>query len=214
MMNCSNIALTFKRSTKTVAENKSLKELVTDLYVKFEKLELEVAEMKKQKNTNTKNVALEKQVYENQQYSRRDTLEIVGLDMSIADNDLEKEVTKVLDDIGVTVRPDQIQACHRLYDKKRTIIKFVNRKTAIESLSKRKELAAIPEYHKKVYINESLCGHYRFLYAKCKELWKSGRIFGFWIANGTLRYRVNEHGDAVKINHIEDLVNVFGEFAD
>ena len=56
-----------------------------------------------------------------------------GLPESIRDDQLEDTVIKVLDKIGVVVNSDNIQACHRLHIKNRTIVKFVNRKHAYES---------------------------------------------------------------------------------
>ena len=158
-------------------------------------------------------LSLETQSFESQQYSRRDSLEVVGIDLSVPDKDLESKAREIFEEIGVTVEPRDIQACHRLFDNKRTIIKFVNRKTAMEVLSKRSELSEIPHYKKKLYINESLCPHYRYIHGKCKELWQNKKIFGFWIANGTVKYRMQENGHAYKVKHINDLEKIFGVFS-
>ena len=114
------------------------------------------------------------------------------MDNSIENDDLEASVINyILEDIDVTVRSQDIQVCHRLADKKRVIIKFVSRKTVNKALKNRKQLADIEKYRKKVYVNESLCGHYRYLFSKCKELWKQNKIHGFWVKNGSIKYTMS-----------------------
>ena len=203
-----------------VAENLKLKESLEDLHARFSKLENVVEEMRTgQANNNddsasiTKKtlVELEKKIYRNEQYSRRDSLEIVGIDESVETCDLEKKVIDILEDVNVVTNSKEIQACHRLWDGKRVICKFVNRKTVFNSISKRKLLGSLEEYKNKIYINESLCPYYRYLYSKCKGLWKNGKIHGFWVSNGSIRYRLQENGNFAKVEHIDDLEKVFGE---
>ena len=111
---------------------------------------------------------VEKENYATQQYSRRDTLEIAGIPQSIEDSELEKKACDLFGEIGVPITPSQIQACHRLYDRKRVIIKFQNRKSSYQILQSRKNLkeinlADIGIVTDRIYINESLCPHYRML---------------------------------------------------
>ena len=65
--------------------------------------------------------------------------------------------------IGVQIDERDFQACHRLKEKKRTIVKFVNRKDSLQILRLKKELKFLdptdldfPE-NSKIFINESLC---------------------------------------------------------
>ena len=83
---------------------------------------------------------LEKQLFASEEYSRRDTIEIVGIPESIADKDIEAKAIGIMKTIGVTVSKQEIQACHRLVKKDRVIIKSVNRKTAIACLRNRSKL--------------------------------------------------------------------------
>ena len=73
------------------------------------------------KNVNNKLVervvATERQCWENAQYSRRDTLEVVGIPMSVRDNVLEQKVCDVIHEIGVDICDRDIQACHRLKNR-------------------------------------------------------------------------------------------------
>ena len=60
------------------------------------------------------------------------------------------------------------------------------------------------------YINESLCPHFRMIHGKLKSLYKQSKIFSFWVSNGSVRYRTNEYGNTTKVDHVDDLTEVFG----
>ena len=63
---------------------------------------------------------VERQCWANAQYSMRECLEVVGIPSSVNIKDLEGKVCTFFKRIGVAVKPDDIEACHRLYnDKKR-----------------------------------------------------------------------------------------------
>ena len=91
---------------------------VKDLLAHSKTLEVEVAIVR---NVNSKLVEMavttERQCWENAQYSRRDTLEVVGIPMSVRENDLEQKVCDVLQEISVEICDRDIQVCHRLKDK-------------------------------------------------------------------------------------------------
>ena len=61
---------------------------------------------------------VEKQCWANAQYSRRECLKVVGLPFSVKIKDLEAKVCSVFNRIGVAVNPDNIEACHSLYNDK------------------------------------------------------------------------------------------------
>ena len=162
-------------------------------------------------------VRLEKASHNSQQYSRRDTVEICGIPSSVSDGDLEETVIQILDKVDVTATPNDIQACHRLHDKTRTIIKFVNRKHAYQTLTKKKTLTDLDKRkldlnpNHKLYINDSLCPYFRMLHAKCKSLYMQNKIHSFWVANGSVRYKMEEDGPFTIVDHIDDLTCKFGE---
>ena len=208
-----------KANAEIVAENVSLKESINSVKLQVKSLETIVNDLKKKydevavTSNDNRLYELEKQVFSNSQYSRRDTLEVVGIEESVNDDKLEDKVIEIFSDIDVTINSTDIQACHRLSDKKRTIVKFANRKSAQKILMKRKELSTIDAYKKKVYINESLCSYYRFLHRKCKQLWKEEKLFQFWVSNGTVRYRLQDRGNFTIVRHINELENVFGKLS-
>ena len=69
-------------------------------------------------------VATDRQCWENAQNSRRDTLEVVGIPMSVRDNVLDQKVCEEFQEIGVDICDRDIQAFHLLKDKDRAIVKF------------------------------------------------------------------------------------------
>ena len=73
-------------------------------------------------------VKTERQCWENTQYSRQDSLEIVGNPNSVDNSVLEETVRGVFKKIGVEIDEGDVQAFHRVKEKKRTIVKFVNKK--------------------------------------------------------------------------------------
>ena len=106
---------------------------------------------------------LERNVINQMQYNRRESIEISGLD-KIQNSDLERTTVGILADIGVgKIESWQVQACHRLKNPKNVVIKFVCRKHAALALHNRKKLRNLDTnkhgLHRdaKVFINENLC---------------------------------------------------------
>ena len=158
--------------------------------------------------------SLERQVNANSQYSRCDCLEISGIPDSVENDSLESKVCEIFLSINVNVVPHDIQACHRLKNN-RTIVKFVNRKGCISVLKNRKLLQDVDmkslnlSENEKLYVNESLCPNYRYLFWKCRLLHKSNHIFSYWTFNGTIKIRLVDQGKIHAITHIKDLEKLF-----
>ena len=69
----------------------------------------------------------------NNQYHRRNNIEIHGIPNTVMDDQLENKVVEVLSKIDVQVESADIEACHRLPSRnsnhpKKTVVRFVNRK--------------------------------------------------------------------------------------
>ena len=77
------------------------------------------------------------------QYSRRNNILIQGIPQSVKNKDLEDKVINVLDKVNVKVTKNDIEACHRLRDSRKTIVKFVNRKYSFEALKNKKLLMSV-----------------------------------------------------------------------
>ena len=159
---------------------------------------------------------LERQCRANEQYSRRESLEISGVPESVAVNDLEGKVLKLLGKIDVEVHPDHIEACHwKKYNAglKKVIIKISRRKDADKIRRAKKKLKGLNfssiGINLAVYINDSLCRYYKDLWAKCKKLWLNKFIHGFCTSNGSIRSKLTETGNVRVITHDADLEELF-----
>ena len=121
----------------------------------------------------------------------------------------------VLKKIGVEIDERDVQACHRLKEKERTIVKFVNRKDYLQILRVRKELKSLdpteldfPE-NTKTFINESLRPYYRGIWNKCKKLRAIQKIHQFYTISGLTRLKLEETGPSKIITHMVDLKKLF-----
>ena len=193
--------------------NKKLSEKLEDLEFVNDKLVSRVA-------------TLERNHWQNAQYQRRNNVEIVGIPASVNDNDLEESVCGIFKAIDVNVKPEEVEACHRLpYSRKedktkpkRTIIKLVNRKKCEQAFANRKKLKEVDMSDFKfpvdtsIYLNDSLCPYYRGLYGKCKSLYREKLIHGFWSFNGTIKIKVTENDAPKSITHDLDLCKIFPNF--
>ena len=69
---------------------------------------------------------VERQCWANAQYSRCEFLEVVGIPSLVNIKDLEGKLSIVFNIIGVTVKPDDVEVCHRLYNDKKQLSDFRN----------------------------------------------------------------------------------------
>ena len=119
---------------------------------------------------------VERQCWANAQYSRRECLEVVGIPSSVKIKDLKGKVCSFFNRVCISVNPDDIEACHRLYNDKKTIVKFSKCKLCQQFLREKKELKNVDpsefDIPEGTAINESLCSYYRMLWNKCKKLWE------------------------------------------
>ena len=115
-----------KQANKTISRLTNEIKLLKENYKKLES-DISVSETVSSLLTGQRN-NVERQCWSNAQYSRRECLEVVGIPSSVNIKDLEVKVCTVFNRIGVAVKPDDIEACHRLHNDKKTIVKFSKRK--------------------------------------------------------------------------------------
>ena len=68
------------------------------------------------------------ELYAQEQYLRRECVELVGISESVPDNDLQKTVINIFKTAGVEVHNRDFQAIHRLRNKSTVIAKLANRR--------------------------------------------------------------------------------------
>ena len=145
----------------------------------------------------------------------RECLEISGIPSSVTDNDLEDVVCKAITKAGVDVSDKDIEDCHRVGKRSTIIVKFCKRKVSKQVLNVRKDLTLFSMEDLQLtgqgslYINQSLCSYYRVLWSKSKSLHRMGKIFSYYVSNGTVKIRIQETSQPLSIMHTSDLKKLF-----
>ena len=214
------IKLALEYQSKFDSTLSSINDIKADLSVlrrHYEKLEPELL-VTKQVNTKLcdQMKLLERQCWANEQYSRRECLEISGVPESVSDKDLEVKVLNLFQKIDIEVHPDNIEACHWVKSNagpKKVIIKMSRRKDADKIRRAKKKLKGLDlssiGINSAVFINDNLCRYDKNLWAKCKKLWLNKFIHGFWTSNGSIRLKVTETSNVRVISHDADLEELF-----
>ena len=97
-----------------------------------------------------------------EQYGRRNNIEVSGIPDSVEDNCLEEKVISVFTSIGIDVKSKLVIELEKveIFQKKKTIVRFTNRKFAKQALYNRKKLKSIDKstlgLTNDVFINENL----------------------------------------------------------
>ena len=210
------VQLLLKAEAALGSQIADLSKEIKDTLTYLKKLEADIAVIKTVNDRLVEMVVkTERQCWKNAQYSRRDTLEIVGIPNSVGNSVLEETVGGVFKKIGVEIDERDVQACHRLKEKERTLVKFVKRKDCLQILKVKKELKSldpmeldIPE-NTKIFVNESLCLYYRGIWNKCKKLRAIQKIHQFYTISGLIRVKLEETGPSRIITHMVDLKELF-----
>ena len=107
---------------------------------------------------------LERNNLNNAQYTKRETLEINPVSSDIADDVLEQSVYQAQSLTGISVGPNDLQACHSMRKNDRVIIiKFKCRKQKHRVILNRKTLQNKShdlmqiKFSGKLFVNESMC---------------------------------------------------------
>jgi hypothetical protein len=187
-------------------------------------LKSEIVDLRADLKKKTEDIAdIETDVINLQQYVRRNNIEIHGIPNNVNDKDLEEKVIELAGCIDVELKKEDIEACHRLPNNKknskankRTIVRFVNRKSCDKLHIKKSEIKKRPERLREIglassnlYINSNLCPYNKFLWGKCKKLFNEKLIHRFWIYNGSVFLLTDENEVKTKIDHLSTLKYIF-----
>ena len=70
--------------------------------------------------------------YASDQYSRRNNIVIQGIPETVKYKDLVDKIINVFDKVNVKVTKNDMEACHRLGDSRKTIVRFVKASDIID----------------------------------------------------------------------------------
>ena len=159
---------------------------------------------------------LERNAVTNDQYHRRELVEGNPIPPSVSDEELELNICEALSLTGHEVKPNELQACHRLKKKESVIVKFKCRKLKQKVLVNRKNLRNKSEdlrqlkFSGKLFISESMCHENHQLAYKCRQLKNAGKIHSTWFWNNAVNVKLSERSNPVKIFHIIDIEKLLG----
>ena len=168
--------------------------------------ELVVANVRLEDN----NKKLTQEVRDLQQYTRRNNIEIVGLQEGQNSAEDEKNALKLFKKIGVEVKDTDIEACHRIPTKRKdkvhpVIVRFVSRKVRDRVHFARQKLKSLDS---KIFINDHLSPFNRYLFNLGLMRKKELNYRYIWTRNGVLFMRQMDGSDAIKILSETDLNNL------
>ena len=180
------IALTLEYQAKFDNTLSNINSELSQLRYDFKKIE---SELSVSKNVSSKLhervVALERQCWGNNQYSRRECLEITGVPDSISDDDMEETTIKIFDKLNVAIDPSNIEDYHWLKSNgpKKVIIKSARHKYA--NLIRKNKIKlkgmnlCLIGINNPAFMSDSLCSYHKMLWRKCKKVWSSKYIHAF-----------------------------------
>ena len=152
-----------------------------------------------------------------EQYSRRESLVISGIPETIDQKHLQSKVIQILSTINLHLVPDDISACHRLYNPPdsqfpaRVVVRFINRKIVNFCLEHRNELQQQASRHLRLNLRffESLCAKNEETLRICKWLNQEQKIHDHYLRNGFVKVVCEENGRPLKVKHPETLRKKF-----
>ena len=159
---------------------------------------------------------MERNAVSNAQYHRLESLEINPVSASINDDVLENSVCRAFAGHCYEVKPDDLQACHRMKKKETVIIKFKFKKRKRSILINRKYLRnkshvlTQQNFSGRLLVLESTCHENHQLFYKCRQLKIAGKINSTKFWNNSVNVKLNERRQQTKIHYIIDIEKLLG----
>ena len=159
-----------------------------------------------------------------EQYSRKNSLEIVGIPESIRGN--EGVVLTIANALNVEIKPEDIDICHRVKRKKSSpiIVRFVSHKVKSSLYKQRVRVRNVqfadmfPDataadrldrvQASKIFINENLTAFRRELVGKANVRKEELSLLGVWTIDGKVFVKTSPEGRPIRIYSEHDLNNL------
>ena len=130
------------------------------------------------------------------QYSGRNNIVLQGIPQSVKRKDLEDKVINVLDKVNVKVTKNDTEACHRLSDSRKTIVKFVNRKHSFKALKNKKMLRSVDltsiglDKNTNLFLSQTLYDYNNKIAFYCRGLRRKKLIDSTWAYGGKVFIKI------------------------
>lgn len=158
---------------------------------------------------------LEERIDDDEQYARRNCVEIQGV--PVKDNNVVGTVIHVGKALGMDIEETMIDACHTLGKRPNSqgppgiIVKFVRRMDADLLLAKKRGKRDFSTRHlnlasdNPIYVNESLTAERRRLFALAREAKRKNNYKWIWVRGGKIFLRKEDNGPVIVITRQSDL---------
>ena len=162
---------------------------------------------------------LENSQDELEQYTRKNSLEIVGVPET-AYPSTEELVIRVAEILNVEIKPEDIEISHKLKRKytNAVIVKFLSHKVKMKLYKQRTKLKnvkvsdlfpsfanATRDTGQRIFINENLTSYRRELFGKVNKKRKDNLIVSAWTMDGKIYVKTSPDGTPVRIYSEGDL---------
>ena len=153
-----------------------------------------------------------------EQYSRKNSLEVVGVPES-AYTSTEEVIIRIGEAVDVNINPEDIEISHKLKRKnsRPIIVKFLSHKVKSRLYKARTKLKGLkvsdifPSYataslqEQRIFINENLTDYRRKLFWKANQKKKDNMIISAWTIDGKIFVKTSPDGAPIRIHGEEDL---------
>lgn len=150
-----------------------------------------------------------------EQYSRNKNIEIHNVPETKGEK-IEEIVTKITEKIGVTIKKEDIEACHRIGSRnkdkpKPIIVQFLSRRIRDQIIDGKQKNSATQDdaikngKTERIFVNENLSPENKEILYETKKVAKEKQYKFVWTRNGKILVRENEQGKVIQIKNVKDL---------
>lgn len=155
-----------------------------------------------------------------EQYTRKNSLEIHGVPKE-AYSSTEEAVLAIANALDVDISSNDIEISHHLKRKNSNtaiIVKFANHKDKTKLYKARTKLktvktssifprctVTIPEFKDRIFINENLTGHRRYVMGQANKMRRNGLLLSCWSLDGKIFVKTSPEGAPTRIFSDDDL---------
>ena len=149
------------------------------------------------------------------EYNRQNNIVIQVIPQSIKSKDLEDKIINVLDKVNVKVTKNDIEACHRLGDSRKTIVRFINRNHSFEALKNKKMLISVDptrlelDENTNLFLSQNVSDYNSKIVFHCRELRRRRLIGSTWAYDGKVFIKIQDNGNKEEIKHLSQLTRTF-----